>query len=160
MLRGMKLPAFLAALLLPVLLAAAPYRVGDKLEAFTTKDQHDRSYTLDGSARLLVVSFAMKPGKAVNAFLEEQPAGFLDQHHALYLANIYGMPSIGRVFALPKMRKYPHRILLADAEGFLDRYPQQEDKVTVLSLDPGGVITAIRFVDPKKEIASVFAATP
>ncbi len=138
-------------------LAAAPYRVGDTFEAFTTKDQHDRSFTYTGGSRLIIVSFEMGSGKAANSYFEEQPAGFLDQQKALFIANIHGMPGIGRAFALPKMRKYPHRILLADAENFLVRYPTEEDKLTVLTLDEAGKITAVRFINPKKELAGLFA---
>lgn len=153
----MKVRALLLFCLLTLGLAAAPYRVGDTFEAFTTKDQHDRTFTYTGGSRLVIVAFAMGSGKAANGYFEDQPAGFLDQHLALFIANIHGMPGIGRAFALPKMRKYPHRILLADAEHFLARYPTEEDKLTVLTLDEAGTITAIRFIDPKKELAGLFA---
>lgn len=136
----------------------APYAIGEKLAAFSTRDQHDKPFVYDGSARLVIVSFAMGTGKAANAFFERQPPGFLAQHHALFIANIHGMPGIARAFALPKMRKYPHRILLADAEDFLIRYPQQDDRLTVLTLDDSGAIAAIRFVDPRKELPALFAA--
>lgn len=134
------------------------YKPGDAFEGFSTKDQHDKAYSYEGGVRLVIVAFTMSPGKAANAFFEKQPADFLAKHHAVFISNIHGMPGIGRAFALPKMRKYPHRILLADAEHFLDRYPSQEDKLTVLSLDQAGKVTAIRFVDPAKELAGVFAA--
>ncbi|MFM1851083.1 MAG: hypothetical protein RIS54_767 [Verrucomicrobiota bacterium] len=136
--------------------AATPYQVGDTFEPFTTQDQHEQVYTYAGGARLVIVAFAMSPGKAANAYFARQPAGLLAQHGALFISNIYGMPGVGRMFALPKMKKYPHRILLADAEDFLARYPSQEDKLTVLTLDAQGVITAIAFVDPKTELPGVF----
>ncbi|MDQ5981121.1 MAG: hypothetical protein QG602_4099 [Verrucomicrobiota bacterium] len=149
--------ALLFALVAGVSAFAGVYQVGDTFETFTTKDQHDKAYTHERGTRLVIVAFAMSPGKAANAFYAKQPADFLGRHHAVFISNIHGMPGIGRAFALPKMRKYPHRILLADAEHFLDRYPTQEDKLTVLSLDEAGRITAIRFVDPAKELGSVFA---
>ncbi len=134
----------------------APYKVGDTFVGFSTKDQHDKPYTYEGGARTVVVAFEMGTGKSANAFFEKQPADFLNQHQAIYLSNIYGMPGIARAFALPKMKKYPHRILIADAEGFLARYPEKDDHLTVLSLDGKGVITAIRHVNPKKDLPSVF----
>jgi hypothetical protein len=144
---------------LALAVTAAPYQKGDKFEAFTTKDQHDKEYTYPGGARLVLVAFVMPVGKATNAYLEKQPASFLDDHKAIYLSNIYGMPGIGRTFALPKMRKYPHRILLADAENFLARYPSAENKLTVLRLDDQGIVTDIQFVDPKDGLSAVFEAT-
>jgi hypothetical protein len=156
------------ALLLPVVVfvlvasavaresAAAPFAVGEKFPGFSTRDQHDRPYAWAGGARLVVVAFEMDTGKAANAFLEQQGADYLARRQAIFLSNIHGMPGIARTFALPKMRKYPHRILLADGEHFLDRYPRQENHLTALELDAAGAITAIRFV-PKAEAARAFA---
>jgi hypothetical protein len=155
----MKLLHALPALLLAVTaLAAAPYQVGDKFEGFTAKDQHEKDYTYPGGARRVIVSFEMGSGKAANGYFEKQPAGFLDREKTIFIANIHGMPGIGRAFALPKMKKYPHRIILADAENFLVRYPTKEDQLTVLTLDGADRITAIAFVNPKKDLASIFAA--
>ena len=67
------------------------------------------------------------------------------------IANIYGMPGIGRFFAMPKMRKYPHRIMIADAEGLLDNYPQEDDVVTLFELDKEGEIKTISFWNPESD---------
>ncbi|MBI5690076.1 MAG: hypothetical protein HZC55_08235 [Verrucomicrobia bacterium] len=147
-------PLYLA--LATALSAAQPYRVGDTFAAFSTKDQHDKPYSYAGGARLVVVAFDMSSGKAANAFFEKQPADFLGAQQAIFISNIHGMPGIARAFAMPKMKKYPHRILLADSEDFLVRYPKKEDHLTVLDLDPKGAVTGIRFVDPKKGLPAVF----
>jgi len=137
--------------------AADLYSVGSRFESFSTKDQHEQTYTFQaGEARLIVVSFDMTSGKKANAWLAKQPAAFLSSRQALLINNIYGMPGIGRMFALPKMKKYPHRILLADADGFLDRYPAVDNKLTVIRLDAAGLITAIDHVDPAKDLSAVF----
>lgn len=143
----------------PALRAAAtqPYAVGAAFAGFETKDQHDKPFRYTGGARRVVVSFEMDTGKAANAFLEKQPADYLARNDTLFIANIHGMPGIARTFAMPKMRRYPHRILLADAEDFLARYPQKENHLTVLLLDGHDAITAIRFV-AKKEAAAAFTA--
>jgi hypothetical protein len=152
--------AILTLSLLSAAVAAEPYKPGDLLEPFATRDQHDQPYRLTPGVRTVIVSFAMGSGKDANSYLEKQPAGFLADHQAVFVANIHGMPGVGRMFALPKMKKYPHRILLADAEHFLDRYPNQKDRLTVFTLDPAGKIEAIRFVNPEKEMASIFATKP
>ena len=145
-------------LLLAAALAAQPYRPGDRFDAFSTKDQHDRAYTYEGGVRRVIVAFEMGSGKAANSFFETQPADFLARQETIFLSNIHGMPGIARAFAMPKMRKYPHRILIADGKEFLARYPTQEDQLTVLTLDATGVITDIRFVDPKRGLPAVFGA--
>ncbi len=150
--------AILSLALASVSSAAELYKVGDIFESFTTQDQHEKSYTLEPAVRTVIVSFTMGVGKDANRFFEKQPATFLSDKQAIFLSNIYGMPSVGRFFALPKMKKYPHRILLADAEHFLDRYPKQEDKLTIFHLAPDTRITAIEFVDPEKNLPAVFPA--
>jgi hypothetical protein len=54
------------------------------------------------------------------------------------------------MFALPKMRKYPHRIILGDDANLLTPFPQEANKVTVLTVS-GGVVKAIRYWDPASE---------
>ncbi|MCU0792349.1 MAG: hypothetical protein MUE42_05765 [Opitutaceae bacterium] len=154
-------PLFAAALALVLSVATAfaaePYKVGDAFDAFTTKDQHEKDYTFAPGPRLVIVSFEMSAGKDANAFFAEKGATFLDEQQAVFIANIYGMPAIGRFFAMPKMKRYPHRILLADAETFLDRYPREENKLTVIRLDPAGAVTGVEFIDPEKGLPAVFA---
>ncbi len=151
---------FLTLALASAAFAAEPYKPGDLFAPFTTKDQHDQPYRFAPGVRTVIVSFAMGSGKDANTYFEKQPASFLADQKAVFIANIYGMPGVGRMFAMPKMKKYPHRILLADEENFLDRYPSQKDRLTVFTLDPSGKIEAIRFVNPEKEMASIFAAKP
>ena len=137
---------------------SAPYQVGDSFTYFITEDQHEVAVTLAAGPETqhLIVSFAMSTGKSANRYFEAKGASFLPANQAIFLANIYGMPGIGRMFALPKMKKYPHRILLGDDEHLLDRFPQKKDHLTVLDLDSGGIITGIRFLDPKQDLDQLF----
>lgn len=138
--------------------AAEPYRVGDIIEAFAVTDAKGASYAyVPGELSCLLVSYEMSPGKAVNGYLSAKPADYLEKNRAAFVANIFGMPGIGRFFALPKMAKYPHRILLADSATLLERHPVKKDYVTVFSFDSAGVITAIRYLDPEKELDQLFA---
>lgn len=132
-------------------------KVGEPLPAFVAKDQHEAEvrYT-PGELRLLVVSYEMSAGKAANAWLAKQPGDFLKNNRALFLADIHGMPGVGRMFAMPKMRKYPHRIVLGDDDKLLERHPRQKGCLTVFVFDAQGVVTDIRFVDPEKEPQKAF----
>ncbi|HEX7861184.1 MAG TPA: hypothetical protein VF773_12700 [Verrucomicrobiae bacterium] len=130
-------------------LADEPLKVGDLLPSFKAKDQHGMEFELKPGLQRMFVSFDMSTGKEANAQFAAKGPDFLPSAHAIFVSNIYGMPGIGRVFALPKMRKYPHRIILADSENLLARYPQQKDRVTVLSLDGNLKITEVSFWNPK-----------
>lgn len=155
--RGFAMIALCAA----VARAAEIYKVGDTLEPFEVKDAKEGAFAYaPGALAYLVVSYEMSPGKAVNGYLEKKPADYLETHRAAFMANIHGMPAIGRFFALPKLRKYPHRILLADSETLLARHPIQDGRVTVFSFDSSGAISEICQLDPEKELDALFADAP
>jgi len=126
-------------------------KVGSTFPKFEAKDQHDKPYAFQKGTRFVLISFDMSTGKKANKKLEEKGAEFLGQKKAVFISNIHGMPGIGRVFALPKMRRYPHRIILADAEHLLDPFPTEKDRVTLLTLDPEAKITQIAYWDPEKQ---------
>ena len=91
-------------------------------------------------------------GKAANRYFSEQGAAYLPAEEAVFIANIYGMPGIGSLFAMPKMRKYPHRIMIADEEGLLDFLPQENGAVTVFELNEIGGIESITYWDPSSDV--------
>ena len=127
---------------------AAPYAEGSKVEAFTAKTQHEKEFILKpAEIRFLLVSHDMETGKKANAVLTTVGQQNLADKKVVYLANIHGMPGIGRMFALPKMRRYAHTIILGDSEVLIARFPEQKEKVTVLKLDDGKV-TSIQYWSP------------
>lgn len=129
---------------------AAPYEKGQAVDSFQAKDQHDQPFTLaPAETRFLLVSHDMDTGKKANGVLTHEAAR-LAQTKVVFLANIHGMPAIGRAFAFPKMRKYAHRIIIGDDAGLIARFPTQQGKVTVLELKDGKV-ASIRYWTPGSE---------
>ncbi len=145
---------FFVSLLCP--LSAEPakadfYKKGSVLTAFKAKDQHGKDYSFKKGTQYVLVTFDMSTGKKVNKVLTEKGAAYLAKKKAVYVANIYGMPGIGRAFALPKMRKYPHTIILADEKNFLARFPKSDKKVTVLKLNSQAKILSVSYWNPKTQ---------
>jgi hypothetical protein len=122
---------------------------GDSFPSFEAKDQHEKDFPMAKDTEFVFVTFDMGTGKRANKFFSEKGAEWLPSNQAVFLSNIYGMPGIARTFAMPKMRKYPHRIMLADEKGLLDSYPAEKGKVTVFKLGEGKKISEIAFWDPK-----------
>ncbi len=155
----MKKTTLLNLLIIPFLIFSAQaqetavktYEKGSKVAEFKSADQHGKAYTFQKGTRYLMITFDMSTGKKANKVLHEKGAAYLPGKKAVYVANIYGMPGIGRRFALPKMKKYVHPIILADAKGLLDPFPTQKGKVTVLALNTRGVVTAISYWEPKSQ---------
>lgn len=124
------------------------YQKGSKINAFQATDQHGVAYTFEAkSTNFVLVSFDMETGKAANAALTAKGAEFLPNKKAVYVANIFGMPKIGRMFALPKMKKYTHRIVLGDDANMLVPFPQEAGKVTILKVR-NGVVQNISYWSP------------
>lgn len=148
------MPKWFALLMLGLMFNASgaqKYREGDVVAAFSVKDQHGQPFTFAPGIRHLLLSFEMSTAKLANQKLSELGKDFLPQHNAVFLADIHAMPGIGRMFALPKMRRYNHRILLGDQKGLMDPFPFKEGLITVLTLDAEARVTAIEFWDAAKE---------
>jgi len=136
--------------------AADQLAVGDRLPALTLHDQHDQTTAIAQDTRLLLVAVEKPAADLVTAYLEEQPAGFLQRNAAVYLMDISAMPKmITRMFALPKMRKRPYRILLAEDADTLAFLPRHQNQVTVISLDKGRV-ERLDFVADESGLSAVF----
>lgn len=147
----------LAATALSISLSfAEPYAAGSKVEPFAAKDQHDNAFTFKpADTRVLLVSHDMETGKKANAVLSPLGKEFLGSKKAVYMANIFGMPGIGRMFAIPKMKKYNHRIILADDGALIAHFPAQAGKVTVLTL-AGGKVESVAYWTPGAEAIDGF----
>jgi hypothetical protein len=140
--------AIAVTLLGSALSLAAPYAVGQRVDSFQAKDQHENAFSLKpAETRFLLVSHDMETGKKANAVLTALGKEFLPDKKAVYVANIHGMPGVGRMFALPKMKKYAHQIVLGDDADLIARFPQQAGKVTVIALTDAKV-KSIQYWDP------------
>ena len=124
---------------------------GAPFPTLSAKDQHDKEYQFKPGTKAVLISFDMAAGKKANKYLANLGTEFLSENSVVYVSNIHGMPGIGRFFALPKMRKYPHRIVLADAEHLLDPFPQKQNHVTIILLDESAVVQSIAFWNPETD---------
>lgn len=136
---------------------AAPLTVGDVVPAITAKDQHGTNFVLTTNIQYLLIATEMTVAKTANHKLADQGAGYLEKHGAAYLMDIHTMPGIARVFAFPKLKKYPQRIVLVDSPDALVWVPRSPDHITVLALSPAGQIRKISYWDPASEpVAGIF----
>lgn len=120
-------------------------KAGDKIPAITAKDQRDAAYVFTNGTTYLLAALDMDSAKAANRKLAEPGAGFLEKHGAVYLMDVHTMPAVAKFFAIPKMAKYPERIVLVDTANYLDWLPSKNGFVTVLKLTPDARIEKISF---------------
>ena len=150
----------LAALLLATAAHAGSLAVGDPMPPLAREDQHGRAGGV-GGARVVVVSRDMEAGDVVKKALAGRDQAFLDQHAIVYVANISGMPAmVTRLFALPRMRERPYRMLL-DLDGNATKdVPAVAGRPTVLALDDGRVVRVRQPGDPGTLAAALASPTP
>jgi len=127
------------------------YALGSQVKPFEANDQHGEAYKLDANTRYLLLSFDMSSGKVANSALTKKGKDYFGRKKIAYVANIHGMPGIGRFFAFKKMKKYEHRIIYGDDANLMTPFPETKDKVTVLKLDSKQKILGISYWDPEKE---------
>ena len=73
-----------------------------------------------------------------------------------YVADISGMPGlVARFFAIPSLRDYPFRVLLARKAEQVSQLPHEEGAVTVLSLSPEGNIEQLSFVKSESALKAL-----
>src|ERR1017187_7469156 len=106
-----------------VSVTAGELAVGDAVPAFSAKDQFGKEFKFAPGLKFLLFSFDMSASKAANQKLATLGAGGLEKNGAVYVMDIHTMPGIARVFALPKMQKYPFRVILAATVDVLAPFP-------------------------------------
>jgi hypothetical protein len=142
------------ALLLVSSLFASEIKMDQKLRVFALPDQFGTYHTVDRHTTTIIVSFQKDTGKDVNTFLASKPKNYLQKHDAVFIANISKMPAlITKYFAMPKLKKYKHRILLINNEDD-NRFREEDEKITIYKLE-NSVVKKIFFIDKAKEIANV-----
>jgi len=149
-------PVVVVVCLLGISVLATQITVGDAVPSIAAADQHGIPFVLTNGTQYLLVVTEMACAKAANQKLAAQGAGFLEKHQAFYLMDIHTMPSIARVFAFPKLRKYPQRIVLVDSADALASFPSQAGRVTVLALTPSGHIQKITYWNPDSEALAAY----
>ena len=119
-------------------LFAHALETGERLAPWTLLDQYEQPFTLDDSTTTLLVARDMDGAKLIKEALKDQPKGYLEARHAVFVADIQRMPAlIARMFAVPAMRDYHYRVML-DREGRVaSRYPGAEGQVLWLQLKDG-----------------------
>lgn len=140
--------------LFALFLNANSFEVNQNIGSFSLPNQFDEKQTVDSNIQTILVSFEKDTGKEVNEFLSSKDKNFLNEHHAVFIADISGMPSIiTKLFALPKMRKYKHKVLLIYDEND-KRFMNKEGKITAYKLE-NGVIKSISYIT-KADLENIF----
>ena len=122
--------------------------------AITLPDQFDKSHTLDGSIKKLIMVFAKDTGHTVKEYLKKQPGDYLAKHHALFVADISPMPVVIRnTFAMPDLKKQAYSVLLIYDKGISEAFKKgtKTDMIAIATVN-NGKIEAVKYVKSEDEL--------
>ena len=149
----------LCLLALPLAVHAEPVEKGKPFPSYTLVNPHGVTNSLSSTTRFVILAAEKHVSGAVRDWLLTKEAGYLEAHKAEYVSDITPMPAlITTLFALPKMRKYPFRMLLADDPEFATVYPRQADRITLFILDENQVVQDLLYLTKPSEVEARLAA--
>lgn len=149
----------LALLVAPLSLAqsettSSPLQAGDTFPSLQLPDAFGNAYQLPyPGVRHVLFSADMDANDLMEQSFGELDKGDFTAAGLVYVADISGMPSlVARLFAIPSLRDYPFRVLLAREAEQLAMLPRQEGAVSVISLSQDGEIAKLNFVRNDKNL--------
>jgi len=148
-----KLLLLIPFLILAPITYAEPYKVGAQIPDFTLKDQHGKMYKLDQTVRLILFAGReRRGGELVAKALENASGDCLAKYNIIYIVDTSGIPRmVNKLFALPKLRKRPYRVLLDPGPSVTKDFPSEKEKATLLYMNDR-TIKEIAFVASPEEI--------
>jgi hypothetical protein len=146
--------AFLALLAFYCPAQADPYKVGDSFTRFQAPDQHGVLFKFKAGETKFVLFD--DPGESGPPDAPKEPDWFTE-HHALLIVNISDLSFIKRDIARSRLEAKPFRVLVMADKSGAAKFPVEGGKITVLALDKKGVITAIRYGAPGKEVQALLS---
>ena len=127
--------------------------VGKPFPPYTVQDAFEQTNTLQKSTRFVIVSSEKGVSEKINEWLKTKATDYLPRHATEYVSDITPMPGIiTELFARPKMKKYPFKILLARDENFAKTYPSQKGKIALFVLDDQQVLKDLKYVEAPAEL--------
>lgn len=126
---------------------------------YNLPDQYGKLHGFEPGLRYVLLSWEKKTSEQANAWLKQKPTGFLEQQSMAYIVEISPMPRlIAEKLAKPKMKKYPHLVLIADDAGLRKVYPLQPKMLTLLKLKPDGTIEEVHFINDMVKLEAMVTA--
>jgi len=121
---------------------------GDALPPCALTDAHGAPASRSADCRWAALAMDRKAGVVAKRWLADKPAGYLAARRIDFIVEISDMsPRFAQNSALPRLRKYRFRVLVANDAAWRARIPHERGKLTLLAFDESGVVTEVRLVD-------------
>ena len=125
--------------------------------AYRLPDQFGKAHDSSDETRTIAFAFSKNAGHILRNMMEKKPAGYLQKHRAVLIADISGMPTvIQNLFALPDLRKSSYTMLLIYDKAMAQRLKEgrKASDVVVMHLH-NGKVTAIEEADSPEKLTAL-----
>lgn len=121
--------------ILALLASTTSQAMPENVRKLRLKDQHELPYRIPSSTRYIIFAHDMSSKNLVQDMLSSKPDSFLQEHDAVFIADISGMPRvIARMFAYPSLRKLPYKVLLDELGTQTGEWDRKDSAVTLLTV--------------------------
>ena len=125
------------------------------IEPFTLNDQFGKAHALEKIPKLLICSFGKASGVLIANYFNRQTTDYVLVHDIKLMADVSSVPSLLRsMFIVPKMKKYNFEILIVTESKFAERFPKEENNLTVLKIE-NNIVKEITFVDDETKLKAI-----
>jgi hypothetical protein len=126
---------------------------GNRLPAFSFKDQFEELHSVPDKIRFLVFISDMDAGDKVHELFQSQGQKKLDELGIFCIADIHRMPAlISRLFAIPAMRDYSYSLHLIRDEERGKIFPSEKGKITVIQVGEERTIQSLKLLNSTEEL--------
>lgn len=128
--------------------------IGKPFGAEKLEDQFGKEGEIGSDTKKVIMAFSKATGHLVKEFLATQPKDYLAQHHAVFIADVSGMPKvIYEYMALPGLQKNEFSIYLLKDEAQAKRFKNEQyaDYVMVVDLNDK-IVEKVSFVTTVDEL--------
>jgi len=131
----------------------AELTIGQNMPAINMLDQFDKEHNLSNTTQKVIFTCQKASSHVVKDFLALQADDYLQQNHALYIADVSGMPSFISFFVLPMLTSNPYPILVIEEEDEALIYKDEKhlEEVMVVILKDQKVIDIV-YLDNDKAL--------
>ena len=144
------------ALLVLLTMANADLKVGETFPKTELPDQFDKTQRITKEDKWVLMTFEKSVAVELSKYFKQKPSNYLKDYKVKIISDISSMPTlITKMFALPKMRRYPFSVMLIRDE-FGEQFDRKEGMVTLYRLRKGK-IKEISFMRPEELDAALAA---
>ena len=132
--------------------------VGKSLESLKLNDQFEKPHTLNAGTTTVVFAFSKDMGHMSNEFFAKQDEDFLAKHHAAFVADVSGAPSLIRsMFIMPGLKDFKHTVLVIEDKNLAASYRNEahKEELMVLTLE-NFVIKNITYIKDEAGLEKAF----